>query len=156
MYAYVCMCLYIHPYVCVLYICVYIYMCVHMCIYMCVYVCVCMHTSPYVPLSSSRKAFFLSYSKETTPGSHESCLLTTSRSTYVKPVFTYFDLQNHNSFPMVPHLTRQRPLCGILTGRRVGGRAQARLSGGRQALHCRSGLIFSTFSRHTKGQRKQL
>lgn len=36
--------------------------------------------------------------------------LQTSRSTYVKPIFTYFDLQKRSSFPMVPpNLTQESP-----------------------------------------------
>ena len=48
-------------------------------------------------------------------------------------------------------------MCEVLTGRWAEGRAPRPDSpGGRQALHFRSSLLFSTFSRHTKGQRKLL
>lgn len=144
-----------HMYVCCIYVCISIcvYTCVCICVYMYVYVCIPVLMFLFPP---QERLSFCPTAKRRHQEVMNCVYLQTSRSTYVKPVFTYFDLQNHSSFPMVPHLTRQRPLCGILTGRRVGGTAQARLSGGRQALHCRSGLIFSTFSRHTKGQRKQL
>lgn len=130
----VCLCMHVsmRPPICMctVYMCAYLYVCTH--VYVCV--CVCIPVIKFLFPPPERPSFCPDLSlRATAKRRHQevrNCVyLQTSRSTYVKLIFTYFDLQNHCSFPMMPHLTRQRPLCGILTGRWVEGRAQARLSG---------------------------